>query len=171
LIAVVTLSGALALAACGGGGGKASSSKTASGPTKAGFVAKADAICKSAESQIASNAKVILAQAPSVLSGSKGAVTKLASVVAVLHAQAAAGLARLRALPQPAGDGKQIAKFIAPLTTIVDAIATAASGLRKGEGVGALEQIQGEQAVATQVTSAAKAYGLHGCETIFSALG
>ena len=100
-----------------------------------------------------------------------GSAAKIAGSVAELHAIAAAGLAKLRALPQPAGDHARIAKFLTPLSTIVDSIAGAASGLKHGQGAQALATLAADQTIAKQVTRAARSYGLRQCETIFSALG
>jgi hypothetical protein len=165
LIAVVMLSRTLALAACGGG------SKAPSGPSKASFVAKADAICRSSEVQIARYAKVVAAAAPKVLSGDTGVISGITKTLRLLHTDAAAGLTKLRALSQPVGDHAKIAKFTTPLAAIVDSIGTAATGLAHGEGVGALAALQADQTAAQEVTSAAKSYGLRACETLFSVLG
>jgi len=169
LLVIATLSGTLALAACGGGGGSASS--TSSGPTKAQYVARTATICKATEARLTPLVHRVAAAATQLLSGVAGAAAKAAGIVAQLHTIAASGLAQLRALTQPAGDHARIAKFLTPLSTIVDSIATAASGLKQGQGAQALAQLQADQSLAAQVTSAAKSYGLSQCETIFSALG
>ena len=169
LLLIAMLSGTVALAACGGGGG--STSSTSSAPTKAQYVAQTAAICKATEKQLTPLVQQVAGGAAALLTGGTGAAAKIAGTVDQLHTIAASGLAKLRALKQPVGDHARIAKFLTPLSTIVDSIGSAASGLKKGQGAQALAQLQADQPVAQQVTSAAKAYGLKQCETIFSALG
>lgn len=166
LLVVALLSGTLALAACGGGG---SSSSSHTGPTKAQYVANTASICKQTEKKIAPLVTHLAQAAASLLGG--GSAAKIAASVEQLHTIAAAGLAKLRALPQPAGDHARIAKFLRPLSTIVDSIGSAAAGLRQGQGAQALATLEADQSVARQVTRAAHSYGLRQCETIFSALG
>jgi hypothetical protein len=162
---------AVALAACGGSGGTSTTKSTASGPTKAQFIAQADAICKTTEAKLAPLIKELAAGAANLLAGSSSSTGQLATPLTKAHTVAAAGLTELEALAQPAGDHKQIEKFLSPLGQIVGSLATAAGGLSKGQSTEVLAQLEQEQAPAQAVTGAATAYGLHGCETIFSALG
>ena len=169
LLIVAVLSGALALAACGGGG--ASATSTNSGPTKARYLTQAAAICKVTEKQLTPLVSQVAGAAAQVFAGSPGAAAKVVPAVEQLHTVAAAGLAQLSGLAKPAGDRARIAKFLTPLSSIVQSIATALSGIKKGQGTQALAQLQADQTLAQQVTSAAKSYGLRQCQTIFSALG
>lgn len=169
LLIAAVFGSALALAACGGGGG--SPSATSSGPTKAHYLAQTAAICKSTERRLTPLVSQVAGAAAAVFAGSPGAAAKVAPALEQLHTIAAAGVAKLHALVQPAGDHAQIAKFLTPLSNIVQSITTALSGVKKGEGTQALAQLQADQSLAQQVTSAAKAYGLRQCSTIFSALG
>jgi hypothetical protein len=142
-----------------------------SGPTKAQYTAKADAICKTATSQAAPLIKQITPLAASLATGATASAQKLASLLGQLHTDTAGDLARLRALAQPSSDHAAINRFLKPLTSVVDAIATAASTLRgsnPAQALGGLEQLQ---PTAGQVTSAAHAYGLTQCGQLFSALG
>lgn len=167
LLIVAVLSGTLALAACGGGG----ATSTSSGPTKAQYLTQAATICKATEKQLTPLVRQVAGAAGQVFAGSPGAAAKVVPTVEQLHTVAAAGLAKLSGLAQPAGDHARIAKFLTPLSSIVQSIATALSGLKKGQGTQALAQLQADQTLAQQVTSAAKSYGLRQCQTIFSALG
>jgi hypothetical protein len=169
LLVVAVLGGALALAACGGG--SANSATTASGPTKAQYVASTTGICKSAQAQLTPLIGKLTAAVPQILTGGESAAAKIVPAVQKLYAVASSGLGKLRALPKPAGDDAAIAKFLTPLAAIVDSIGTVASGLKKGQGAQALAQLQADETLARQVTSAAKRYGLRQCQTIFSALG
>jgi hypothetical protein len=170
LLVAVVLGGAIALAACGGGGATKTST-THSGPTKAQYVAATAAICKSTKTRLTPLITKLAGDAAQILTGGSAAVAQAVPAVEHLYSIAASGLSRLRALPQPAGDHAAIAKFLMPLSAIVDSIGTVSSGLKKGQGAQALAQLQSDQTLATQVTSAAKKYGLRQCETIFSALG
>jgi hypothetical protein len=153
--------GLLVLAGCGG----------SSGPSKAQFVAKADAICKTTQAQITPLVNQIAAAGAQLLTGSASATRQVATVVQHLHTVAAASLAKLRALAQPSADHKAIQKFLTPLASIVDSMSKAASALSEGQGPQALALLQTAQPLAQQVTGAAKDYGLVQCQSILSALG
>ena len=168
LLIAAVLSGTLALAACGGG---ASATTTNSGPTKAQYIAASATVCKATEKHLTPLVRQVAGAAGQVFAGDAGAAAKVVPAVEQLHAIAAAGLAKLKALTQPAGDHARIAKFLTPLSSIVESIATALSGLKQGQGTQALAQLQADQSLAQEVTSTAKSYGLRQCETIFSALG
>lgn len=174
LLMVVLLAGTVALAACGGSGGSSATTTSQSasgGPTKAHYIASTAGICKSTETRLTPIAHRLAGAAAGLLTGGNGAASKVAGAVEQLYSIAASGLAKLRALPQPAADHAAISKFLTPLAAIVDSIGTAVSGLKKGQGAQALGQLQADQSLAQQVTSAAKSYGLRQCQTIFSALG
>ena len=163
LVAVVLLSSALAVAACGG-------SSKPSGPTKAQFAAKADAVCATTRAQINPLITKLVSGVEQLLGGGSSTAAKLVPSVKQLHDYAAAGLAKLRALAQPPGDHAKIAKFLTPLTTIVSSIGGAATALASGNGSPALLQLEQDAKLATQVTSAAQHYGLGKCATLFSGL-
>jgi len=142
-----------------------------SGLTKAQYTAKADALCKSATSQTTPLIKQVVPLAASLATGATASAQKLASLLGQLHTVTAAGLARLRALAQPSSDHAAINRFLKPLTSVVDAIATAVSMLRGSNPAQALGELEQLQPTAGQVTSAAHAYGLAQCGQLFSALG
>lgn len=172
LLSVVVLGGALAIGACGGGSSTAGkTTSSSSGPTKAEYIASAGAICKTTETRITPLVGKLAAVAAQILTGGSAAAAKAVPEVEQLYSIAASGLGKLRGLARPAGDHAAIARFLTPLSAIVDSIGTVSSGLRKGQGTQALAQLQADQALAQQVTVAAKGYGLRQCETIFSALG
>jgi hypothetical protein len=152
---------ALVLAGCGGG-------STASGPTRAQFIASANAVCAAAHSQTASLITKVKSSGASALLG--GDTKSLAGLVAQLHDAAASNLAKLRALPQPAGDHAAIAGFMKPLSNVVNDIGQAATDLSKGEALNAFALIQQAQPEAAKVTTAANAYGAKKCGTVLAAL-
>jgi len=175
LLLLVLLAAALALAACGGGGGKSNTTTTTTaaqaGPTKAQYIASTTGICKDTESRLNPLVRQLAGSAAALVTGGSGATKAVAGAVEKVYTIAASGLARLRALPQPEADHAAIAKFLTPLSAIVDSMRTAINGLKQGQGAQALEQLQADQTPAQQVTAAAKKYGLRQCQTIFSALG
>jgi len=153
------------LSACGGGG---KSSNSTSGPTHAQFVASANRICATAERQtVPLIAKVKSGGIGAVLSGD---AAKLAPPVTRLHDIAAANLAKLRALTQPAADRAAIERFLRPLATVVADIGAAARDLAKGQGLDAYALIQQARPVAARVSSAARSYGVPQCGAVLAAI-
>jgi len=141
-----------------------------SGPTKAQYVGRADAICAAAKAQTTSEIKQIAASAASLASGSQASAQKLATLLQQLHTATAADLARLRALAQPSGDHAAIERFLKPLGSVVHALSEAASALRGSQPLQALGLLEQLQPTAQQLTSAARAYGLGACSQLLSAL-
>jgi hypothetical protein len=172
LLVAVVLAGAVSLAACGGGGKSATTTSDAhAGPTKAEYIASTSGICKDTEARLNPLIRQLGGAAAALVTGGSGATKEVATAVEKVYAIAASGLAKLRALPEPAADHAAISKFLTPLSAIVDSMHTAIAGLKHGQGAQALEQLQADQTPAAQVTAAAKSYGLRQCQTIFAALG
>lgn len=163
LAALLAVSLAVVIAGCGGG-------STASGPTKASYVAKSDAICRSAQAQTNHLISQIKAVASALLIGGTAAAPTATGLVAKLHAVAAADLARLRGVPQPRSDRAAIARFLDPLAQIVRAMGTALSDLRAGHAVDAAALFSNAIPTAQSVRTAASAYGLKSCPTLLAAL-
>jgi hypothetical protein len=161
LIAAVVAGAGLALAGCGG----------SSGVSKSQYIAKADTICKATQAKTAPLINQIAAAGVSLLSGSATRARQVAAVVQKLRTVAAGALAQLRALAQPSGDHAAIEKFLTPLSNVVDTIGTAGTALSNGQAVQALGALQGLQTVAGQLASAAKAYGLHTCQSVVALSG
>lgn len=157
----IVIGAALALAGCGGSGGV----------SKSQYVAKADAICKAAAAKTAPLINHIATAGVSLLSGSASTARQVAGVVGQLRTVAAGALAQLRALAQPSGDHAAIEKFLTPLSSVVGTIGTARTALSNGQAVQALGALQGLQTVAQQLATAAKAYGLHACESVVALSG
>jgi hypothetical protein len=157
---------ALALAGCGSSGSSASS-----GPTKAQYVAKADAICKAAGEKTAPLISKLVAGGAGLASGSASAAHELAPVVGKVHEYAAASLTQLRALERPKGEASAIEKFLSPLSNVVGAAGQAASSLSSGQGSAALGLLAQVQTEAQQATKAASAYGVAPCASVVAALG
>jgi hypothetical protein len=160
----------LALAACGGGGKSATGSTTPKAPTKAQYVAQANAICRTVQSQTGPLIKQVTPLAESLIlgGGGGGATQKLADLVGKLDSYAAADFARLKALSQPTGDHAAIERFLKPLETIVAAVGQAVSSLHSKTPTAALGLLEQLAPTAAQVKSAAHAYGLTQCKQILS---
>jgi hypothetical protein len=173
LIPAAIVGSVLAIAACGGGGGGSSSqsSSTSSGPTRSQFIAEANAICKSTAKQTAPLINQIANAGVSLVAGSATSAHQAATVVRRLRTIAASSLAQLRALAQPRGDHAAIQRMLTPLAGVVDTIGTAGDALSHGQAAQALGSLSGLQSVAQQLASAAKAYGLHACESLVSFTG
>lgn len=162
---------ALALAGCGGGGGAATTT-TASGPTRAQYLTRANAICAVARLQTApliARVKRSLSVA-ALLTGGATLVRTLGSVVSRLHADAAAGLAKLRALPQPAADHAAIAAFLRPLGKLIGYVGQAAALLLKAEPLNAYAVLAPATPTSNQVKGAARTFGADQCGAVLSAL-
>jgi hypothetical protein len=161
---------ALALAGCGGGG--ASTTTTAGGPTRAHYLAQANAICAAARLQTApliARVKRSLSVA-ALLTGGASLVRTLGRIVSQLQADAAAGLAKLRALPQPAADHAAIEAFLEPLGKLIGYIRQAAALLLKAEPLNAYAVLQPATPTSSQVKSAARTFGADQCGAVLSAL-
>lgn len=152
-----------ALAACG--------SSSSGGPSKAQYVAKADAICNAASTKTAALISKIAAAGPALGSGSAKAAREIAPTVKQVHEEGAASLSQLRALKQPKGDKKAIEGFVVPLTNIDAAISQAASSLSAGKASTALAQLANVQADAEGEISAAHAFGVARCAGVGELIG
>ena len=151
---------ALAVAACGG--------STKSGPTKAEYVAKLDAICKTAAEKTAPLLKQLEADAPAILSGNASRGREVAPVVQHLHEYGVSILSQLRALKQPKGEKAAIERFLSPLTNVVSAAGAAATSLSSGQVTGTLGLLEQVETQAGQAGSAATAYGAGPCGSVVS---
>jgi len=154
------------LAGCG-----ASHSTTTSGPTRAEYVAHANAICEAVRAKTTPLISELQSSVAGILTGEKSAETKDATVVAQLHTYASQSLAQLEALPQPAADHAAIERFLAPLEAVVAAIGHAHTSLVTGQAAQAVATVTQIQPTAQAVTSAAHAYGLTQCASVLGALG
>ena len=165
MVLVVVAATALIAAGCGGG------SKKPSGPTKASYIASADALCKTTHAQTSPLIAEIKTKVPALFGGGASAAKAVAGVVARLGTVAGANLARIRALATPSGDHAAIARFLNPLSTVVHSIGTAASALRGGQALVAASLLAEVEPTASKVAAAARAFGFRQCTQILSPLG
>src|SRR5208283_948947 len=129
-IVCCALACALLLAACGG--------SSSSGPTKAEYIAKVDAICKTTSEKTAPLIKQLEGAATGIVAGNPARAREAAPVVERLEQYGSSALAQVRALPQPHGEKAAIERFLSPLTNVVSAAGQAASSLHSGQAGGAL---------------------------------
>jgi len=158
--AALALAAVLAMAGCG-----------SSAPTKAQYVAKADAICAAESARTAPLIGQVTAAASALGTGGASGARKLESTVAELLAVTATYLARLQKLEQPSGAHAAIGRFLTPLAGVVGAIGQAATALDAGQSQQALGLLEKARPTAAQATSGAREYGLVRCETVLGALG
>ncbi|HZE06682.1 MAG TPA: hypothetical protein VE127_15745 [Solirubrobacteraceae bacterium] len=154
------IGGLLALSGCGGGGGEGRSA----------YSAKANAICRTARSQMAPLINEVTSLAGSLGSGSSSPTQRLAGTLARLHTVAAGYLARLQRLKQPSGDRGPIKRFLIPLGQVVDAVGKAAAAVRSGQLPAALGLLEQAGPVARDAGAAAHAYAMRQCEAVLAAL-
>jgi len=141
-----------------------------SGPTKAQYLAKADAICQTTASRMNPLIASAKSGAVGLLTGSSGAAAQLAPIFKKLQSATASGLAQLQALKQPSGDHAAIEAFLTPLAAVVTAVGDATADLRAGNSAKAVQLFEQTLSIAPQVTSAAQAYGYMQCSQLVSAL-
>ena len=134
-------------------------------------MAKANAICAQARTQTTPLINRISANVASLVTGPASAVRQVSAAATQLRAVATRELKRLSALSQPSGGHAAIARFLSPLRSVVSALGRAARALASNQAPQALSILQAAQPLAGAVTSAAQAYGLTQCASVFSALG
>lgn len=153
---VATAAGLLSVGGCGGSGG----------PSKSEYIAKADAICRSAQTQAAP----LIQKLTFTVTGSPAParMRRAAAIVGDLQAIGRSYMSRLRALERPGHDDKAIAAFLVPTGQVIDALAEARAALQRGETVRALGLLQQAQPVDAEAGAAARSYGFKQCGSIIS---
>ena len=147
------------LAGCGGGGGGGG------GPSKAEYVAQADAICRSTKTQAA---PLIQRLSAAVSSPSAAHLRRAATIVGELRTIGTAYLSQLRALEQPGDDTTAIARFLTPTGRVVGLLAEARTALERGAAIEALGVLQNAQPLDAEAGAAARAYGFSRCGSLIS---
>jgi hypothetical protein len=144
---------ALALGACGGSSGQFASS-SAPAPTKAQFVARADQLCRTQNTRLAP------------LSHRLANATSPKDVVALLNqerTEVQAGIAALRAIPEPAADHRAIAGIIAQPASELTVVAKTAADLQHGDTTAFQTDAAQLKTVHQNYEHLAQSYGLHYC--------
>ena len=149
----------------------AAAASTLLGASKSRYVAKANAICAQARTQTTPLINRISANVASLVTGPASAVRKVSAAATQLRAVATREQTPVSALSQPSGGQAAIARFLSPLRSVVSALGRAARALASNRAPQALPVLQAAQPLAGAVTSAAQAYGLTQCASVFSALG
>jgi hypothetical protein len=156
----VPLLAALALVA-GCGGGKS----TPSGPTRAQYIARTDAICSATKAKAAPQLHA-LSSAGASLNPLK--VSGLGPLAQKVRVTADAYLTQLDAVPQPPADAAAISNFLTPTRETVAAIGKAANELSSGNALAAIGRLNEIQALANAANAAAASYGLKDCAKVLS---
>ena len=163
---------ACVLAGCGGSSSTTTSSTASSAggsPTKAEYIAKANAICAGASAQTGKllgeveSATTAALRAPSASGGAH-----LADLVAGLHSAALRVLGELQSLTPPSSDRAAVAQFLTPLTHAITGLGQADQAIVSGHATQALSSLLELQSRTPQLASAAQAYGLTECEGVLS---
>lgn len=166
----VTLA-ACAIAGCGGSSSSTGTSTTAAvgAPTKAEFVAKANAVCATASAQTGKLLGEVETATTAALSGpSAHSAAQLEGLVAQLHSAALRVLGELQSLNPPASDRAAISQFLTPLTHAITGLGEADKAIAAGHATQALSSLLTLQSKTPQLAAAAHAYGLTGCEGVLS---
>ena len=171
-----TLTVTLATCAIAGCGGSSSTTTTGAGttaaagvPTKAEFVAKANAVCATASAQTGKLLSEVEAATTAALSApSAHSAAQLAGLVAQLHSAALRVLGELQSLNPPASDRAAISQFLTPLTHAITGLGEADKAITSGHATQALSSLLTLQSKTPQLAAAAHAYGLTGCEGVLS---
>lgn len=158
-----SLAVAVLVAGCG--------SSKPSGPTKAEYVAKADAICNAAKARTEPLVKELTTAGARLATGGPSFAREVAPVVQHLREEAEASLKKLRALKRPKGESAAIERLLTPLGSVVAAAGQAEADLKAGQGAQALALLAQVQPDAEAASKAAKAYGVAPCGEVLAVLG
>jgi hypothetical protein len=153
------------------GGGALLAGCGSSGPTKAEYTAKANAICRGASTQTVPLVGRLTSAAGSLSATDPATTRELAGTLERLHTVAATTLAQLQALARPAGDRAAIERFSSSLAVVAETLGKTATAAGAGQLRETLAQLEATAPAAGQMASASKAYGLNECATLFGPLG
>jgi hypothetical protein len=151
LVGFVACAALLLGSACSSSAAKSASPTTLAPTTKAAFVARANAICTTMNSQAArvadpGNDRVKLA----------AAVDKIAAITSD-------ALRKVRALPQPSGGAQRLNAIYSKLDAVLAQWARLASAARAGDQRAAISAQTKVTALLKQANAASNAYGLTVC--------
>jgi hypothetical protein len=154
------LASALLAAGCG-----------SSGPTKAQYTASANASCRTASAQTVPLVRKLSAAAAALNSGNQAAAREAAGALQELHTATGATLTKLRALQQPSAGHATLERYLSALAGVTAALGRSATTAATGQLQQALAQLQAAAPAGQQMVTAAGAYGLTRCATLFTGLG
>ena len=159
------------LAGCGSSSSSTASTASSAGspPTRAEFVAKANAVCATASAQTGKllgeleGATTAALRAPSA-----SGAAHLADLVAGLHSAALRVLGQLQALTPPSSDRAAVSQFLTPLTHAITGLGQADKAIVSGHATQALSSLLELQSQTPKLAAAAHSYGLTQCEGVLS---
>lgn len=144
------------LAACGS---SHPSSTVASAITRAQFIVRADAVCKASEARLApvltTEASALSGQSPNALVGGE-ALDKAQAIVR-------AGIAALRALPEPNADRTVLSQLFSAVGREAGALGTLATDFRESKTSAATAVEKEVTADSSRYTAIAARYGFRRC--------
>jgi hypothetical protein len=169
LLGIVTL---LVLTGCGGSSSSTTTTSTTSAgaaPTKAEYVARANAICSAAAPTTGKLLSELEGATTGALKGlSASGAAQLAALVGELHTGALTVLGHLQGLTVPTGEQAAVARFLTPLSHAIAGLGQAAKAITSGHGTQALGSLLELRSKTPQLASAAQAAGLTQCEGVLS---
>lgn len=159
-IFAASVTGVVLVAGCG-----------SSGSTKTDFIAKANAICRSASTKTAPLAQELIAAAASLSSSSgHSAGHHLTTALRKLDSTATNTLTRLQSLKLPTADRAEIERFLTAFASANDGLGRAAKAAGSGQPEQALSELKSLAADAGRMVRAAKASRLTVCENALGAV-
>lgn len=142
-----------------------------SGPSKAQYTAKANAICRNAAAHTTPLVGQLTNAAGSLSAANPAAARELAGALEQLHTTTAATLTKLRALKPPSTDPAAIEHFLSSFAVVAETLGKTATAAGAGQLQETLAQLEATAPAAGQMAAAAKAYGLNECAALFGPLG
>lgn len=134
--ALATLVLAIATSGCGGGDGGASATTggatSTAAPTRAAYIAQADAICRRTNERTAGTNEQI-AEINRRATSTESALAQAAPILAEAYRSQRASVAEFRALPAPAGDAAAVDRVVAGIEEQVALIGRIADAADAGD--------------------------------------
>ncbi len=159
------------LAGCGSSSSSTATTTatTAAAPTKAEYVARANAICAAAAPQTGKLLGELEGATTAALKGpSASGAAQLEALVVKLRGSAQTVLGLLEGIKQPTGDQAAIEQFLMPLAHAIAGLGVAAKAIATGHASQALGSLLELRSKTPQLASAAQAAGLTKCEGVLS---
>jgi ABC-type transporter Mla subunit MlaD len=154
--------GLTAASGCGGDGDDAPTTAATSAPSRAAFIAQADAVCRRTNERIAAtNARIT--QINRTATSESGALADAAPLLAETHRTQQASLAELRELAPPAGDEQTVDEIVRGLEQQVATVGSVAEAARAGDAARVRSLGSELQDVRSRAAALLRGYGFRVC--------
>jgi hypothetical protein len=162
-VAIAVLLGLSGAAGCGGDdGGERSATAATAGPTRAAFIAEADALCRRTNAQIAAT-NTRITQINRTATSERQALEDAAPLLAETYDAQRASVAELRALEPPAGDEAAVTRIVAGVEQQVAAVGQVADAAQAGDAARVRALGEDLQTTRTRVRGLFQGYGFEVC--------